>query len=493
MVLTAKTAVAVTLAIQMPAWAGNNVFHRFLLGKNFTVSPKMKQAIKPLVLHPFPCKNEGTSEKRNTMEKKTYISAILKQELILAMGCTEPAACALSGAKASELLIGDKPTSITVETTRDILKNAMGVNIPGVEKKGVCAAVALGVAIRDTSYGLDILSHITEAQKKEADGYQVKLNLVEEDTPLYIKVILSDGKHTSMAVVSQNHDHFSYLEQDGKVLSVDPKEANRKPKKLDIKELTELSMDDIIEYAKHMDNDIEALLLEALSTNMKIAEESLKEPYGLSVGKTLMKDCTYPPKSLSDAFNAGAALAAGGSDARMAGCQLPVMINSGSGNQGITLTVPIAVLGTYLQKTDREKAEALCIAELTALVLTAIKGRLSAQCGAFTAATGLGCGVAWLQGGDGKTMEKVITNMVGDLAGVICDGAKMTCALKIYSCVQSAYLASKLALNGYAPTAECGIIGDDAQNTLKNLAHLTHEGMEPTDKTILSIMVGKQK
>ena len=235
-----------------------------------------------------------------------------------------------------------------------------------------------------------------------------------------------------------------------------------------------MTVGDVIGYATDMPQEIEDLLLQAIDTNLKISQESLNNPYGLSVGKTLMKDFHYPPENYLEALNVGAALAAGGSDARMAGCQLPVVINSGSGNQGITLTVPLAVVAGYLKKTPKETAQALCIAELIGLVLTAIKGRLSAQCGAFTAATGMGCGLAWMQGGDEAVLERVIKNMVGDLAGVICDGAKMTCALKIYSCVQSAYLASKLALDGLAPTPECGIIGEDAKKTLGNLSQLTH-------------------
>jgi len=422
---------------------------------------------------------------------KQYINSVLHQELILAMGCTEPAACALAGAKAAELFAG-KPGKVVVKTTRDILKNAMGVSIPGFHKKGVGAAVALGVAIADTSLGLDILSHISETQKQEADALSIDVELVEEPTPLYIRVELFGKEHSSVAVVSGSHTNFSHLEQDGHVLKHEDV-VGVSAKEIDLSLLSAMTVGDVIGYATDMPQEIEDLLLQAIDTNLKISQESLNNPYGLSVGKTLMKDFHYPPENYLEALNVGAALAAGGSDARMAGCQLPVVINSGSGNQGITLTVPLAVVAGYLKKTPKETAQALCIAELIGLVLTAIKGRLSAQCGAFTAATGMGCGLAWMQGGDEAVLERVIKNMVGDLAGVICDGAKMTCALKIYSCVQSAYLASKLALDGLAPTPECGIIGEDAKKTLGNLSQLTHDGMEPTDKTILSIMLGKKE
>lgn len=405
----------------------------------------------------------------------------------MAMGCTEPAACALAGAKAATLLEG-WPTSVVVRTTRDVVKNAMGVSIPGFHKKGVGAAVALGVAVRDVSRGLDILSGLTEEQKRTADGLSVDVRLVEETVPLYIRVELTGTGHSSVAVVSGSHTNFSYLECDGRVLQ---EESEIVPEREGV-DLSWMTVGDVIAYAASMPKEIETLLLDAASTNLKIARQSLSGPYGLAVGKTLMKDLHEPPENLQEALDVGAALAAGGSDARMAGCQMPVVVNSGSGNQGLVLTVPLAVIAGYLKKCPTETAEALCMAELVGLVLTSYKGRLSAQCGAFTAAIGMGCGLAWLQGGDEAALERVIQNMVGDLAGVICDGAKMTCALKIHSCVQSAYLASKLALQGIAPTPECGIIGEDAKKTMGNLSRLTHGGMEPTDRTILSIMMGKQ-
>jgi L-cysteine desulfidase len=418
------------------------------------------------------------------------LSTLLKQEMILAMGCTEPAACALAGARASELL-GCKPEKVSVKTTRDILKNAMGVSIPGFHKKGVGAAVALGVAGHDTALGLDILSLITEEQKKVADSLDVAIDLVDVGTSLYILVELEGEGHHTAAAIGGEHTHFCHLEKDGKVLLDEDVDDNGTARKIDNSFMETLTMHDILDYSAHMPSDIQKLLLDAIDTNMRISKESLKAQYGLGVGRSLMKGYHYPPRSYPEALDVGAALAAGGSDARMAGCQMPVVINSGSGNQGITLTVPIAVVSEYLGKSDRDTAQALCIAELTGLVLTALKGRLSAQCGAFTAATGMGCGLAWLNGGDEDVLERVIKNMVGNLVGVICDGAKMTCALKIHSCVESAYLASKLALEGQAPTPECGIVGEDAKATLGNLSKLTHAGMEPTDHTILSIMLGK--
>lgn len=423
--------------------------------------------------------------------KQQMISALLRQELVMAMGCTEPAACALAGAKAAELLDG-KPDKVRIHTTRDILKNAMGVHIPGFDQKGVKAAVCLGIAIADASRGLDILSTISPSQKQYAAELIPELELVQNPLPLYIKVALSNSTHSSVAVISGSHTNFSHTERDGVVLE-DKIIENVKQGMIDSQYVAKLTLSDIIAYSGNMAEDIEALLGKAIDINMRIAEQSLKKEYGLSVGKVLIKDLSRPPKSLDDAYNLGAALAAGGSDARMAGCQLPVMINSGSGNQGMALSIPIAVVARYLGKTQHEIAQALCIGELVGLMLSARKGRLSAQCGAFTAAIGTGCGLAFLQGGTRETMERVVNNMIGNLTGIVCDGAKMTCALKIYSCLHSAFLAIKLAFAGLSPDSECGIIGDDMDDSVNNLSHLTHDGMEHVDRNILDIMLDKER
>ncbi len=420
---------------------------------------------------------------------KDVISRLLQQEMVLAMGCTEPAACALAGAWASRLL-GGVPSSLRVETTRDILKNAMSVSIPGFSKKGVGAAVALGAASGDVSLGLDILSLLTDAQKKVAGRYEVHIDVVDVGTPLYVKVFAQNDGHSASAAIGPTHTHVCYKEKDGKVLL---EEDVRRPEEnhIDTSVLERATLGEILDYSTHLPDEIESLLFEAMETNMKISLASLEKQYGLGVGKSLMQGRHYPPTSYEEALEVGAALAAGGSDARMAGCLLPVMINSGSGNQGITMTVPLFVVGSHLGKSRTEICQALCIAELVGLSLTAVKGRLSAQCGAFTAATAMGCALVWLNGGDQEALERVIKNMVGDLAGVICDGAKMTCALKIHSCVQSAYLASRLALEGKAPSSECGIVGPDAKKTIDYFSVMTHEGMEPTDKTIWEIMLKK--
>jgi L-cysteine desulfidase len=418
---------------------------------------------------------------------------LLKNEMRPAMGCTEPAASALAGAKAGELL-KTIPASLEVFTSRDMVKNAMGVGLPNCDLKGIGAAVALGASGGCTQQGLSILSHISEGQLALAKAMSVKLTIQEDIPPLYIKVLARKDDHWSVAVISGEHDRFSYLELDGEVLLDLPVDNCSAPLEGEDEDIIKAaSMGDLVAYANEAPPEALALVLEARETNMAIAMHAIQNNYGLSVGRVASEGLNREPKSLSEAFSLASALAAAASDARMAGCSLPVIINSGSGNQGITLTVPIAVVADYLHCGDEKLARALIVSELVGLSLTAHKDRLSALCGAFTAAIGCSCGLVYLLDGDIGVMDKAINTMIGNLTGIICDGAKMTCALKIYSCVEAACLACKLAFRGFSPGTESGIVGKDGLESVGFLSRISHEGMAETDKTILSIMLGKQK
>jgi L-cysteine desulfidase len=427
------------------------------------------------------------------MENNKFIK-LLNREIVVAMGCTEPAASALAGARASQLLEGDCD-SVLVETSRDMVKNAMGVGIPNCDLKGINVAVALGVAGGNINQGLGILSDVSDEIRKKATEIPVELKMIEGIPPLYIKVICLNKEHSSCAIISGTHSHFSYLEKDGKVLVDDPLNASCSPSSsdaLDSDFMASVTLNEILDFSKKMPKATAELLISAAETNLKIAHHALKNDYGLSVGRISYEGLHEPPRSLNEAYDLGATLAASASDARMAGCPLPVVINSGSGNQGITITVPIITLAKYLKKSEEETARALCIGELIGLSLTARKDRLSALCGAFTASIGTACGLVYLMDGSIDDMNKAVNVMIGNLTGVICDGAKMTCALKIYSCVNSATLACKLAIKGFAPGLESGIVGIDCIQSFDFLSRISHEGMEQTDKTILSIMLEKQ-
>jgi L-cysteine desulfidase len=410
----------------------------------------------------------------------------------VAMGCTEPAAAALCAAKASELL-GENSVRLHVSTSGEMLKNAMGVGSPNTALKGLKAAVALGAAIADIQAGLNILSTIDEAVISKAEGFPVSLTIVKDVPSLYIQVEAVGLNHFARATISGEHERFSELVKDEEVLLSLPLDGcSATLEEVDEVILSKSTLADILSWVEEAPPEAHALVLNALETNLSIARHSLESEYGLTVGKTIFTDCEKELQSLDQAFKRGSALAAAASDARMAGCPLPVVINSGSGNQGITLTVPLAPVAEYVRSSDEELARALLVGQLVGLSLTAHKSRLSALCGAFTAAIGTACSLVYLLGGSQKQMDMAFNTMVGNLTGIICDGAKGTCALKIYSCVEAAHLAVKLALKGVGADGKSGIVGMSSQESIDFLARLMKEGMGKTEETILSIMVGKE-
>ncbi len=406
------------------------------------------------------------------------------------MGCTEPAASALAGAKASELL-GVPTLALEVVTSRDMVKNAMGVGLPNCSLKGIQAAVALGACGGDTEAGLSILSCLDEQQVRCASSMPVSLTLDEEIPPLYIKVkAIGDGS-SAVAIISGEHDRFSYLERDGEVLLDLPVDAcGSTLNKDDEQFIGTVSLAEILAWVETAPEEALELARWAKETNMAIADHGMAHPYGLSVGKVAGQGIGNI-ESLGQAFSWASAMAAAASDARMAGCPLAVVINSGSGNQGITLTVPLAVVGSFLGVDDDALHRSMLVSQLVGLSLTARKNRLSALCGAFTAAIGTACGYVHLLGGGTEEMDRAFNTMVGNLTGIICDGAKGTCALKIHSCADAAALAAKLAMHGLAPSSESGIVGRTSSESRDFLERISREGMEEVDKTILAIMMGK--
>ena len=429
-----------------------------------------------------------TEEKKVDNER---IIQLLKKEMVVAMGCTEPAASALAGSKASELL-EQLPEKLTVYASRDMVKNAMGVGIPNCDERGILAAVCLGVFSQNPVKDLSILSVVTEEQQAKAIELAKKscLKLADKVPPVYVRVVAEAGGHTAVVTVSMEHDHFSELVKDGEVLKREESAVQDSAQSDQV--MTEMSLEDILTFATTVDKKEIAFVLESAKINRELALYSLKEGYGLQVAQIALEGLPEEPTNLNEAMTMAAAMAAAASDARMSGCPRPVVINSGSGNQGITCTVPALVLAEYLGSSEDKLLEALCISELVGLLITQRKDRLSALCGAFTASMGAGCGMVHLLGGGKKEMDFVIRSMVSNLSGIVCDGAKTSCALKIYSSVQAAALATRMAFNGRAPGKESGIVGDDAMECIDYLMELSHNGMVTTDKVILSIMLGKE-
>lgn len=416
---------------------------------------------------------------------------LLKKEMVVAMGCTEPAASALAGSRSAELL-GCQPEKITVYASRDMLKNTMGVGIPNCDDRGLMIAVLLGVCSDNPIKDLSILSTVTPEQRQKAQALTgiTEVKMAEHVPPVYVRVDMEGGGHSASSTIGLEHDHFVECIQDGKVLLREELDA-RQDTFDDVEDAGNLTLSTILEFAKSVNKEDVRFVLDSANTNYSLACYSIEHNYGLCTARAAMQDVPNPPKTLSDAMTMACAYAAAASDARMSGCPKAVVINSGSGNQGITCTVPQLVLHNFLGTSEETLIEALCISELVGLMITAKKDRLSALCGAFTAAMGSGCGMVHQMGGGLKEMDLMLRTMVGDLAGIVCDGAKTSCALKIYSSLHAACLAARMAFNGDAPGRESGIIGSDGMESIDNLMAMCHNGMIQTDHTILSIMLGK--
>ena len=418
---------------------------------------------------------------------------LLKKEMVIAMGCTEPAAAALAGSKTRELL-GCLPESVVAYASRDMVKNTMAVGIPNCDDRGLLTAVCLGVCSENGIQDLSILSDVNDKQRMEAADLigRSRLELMDGVPPVYVRVEAFAGGHSASCTISLEHDHFSEMIVDGQVLLQE--EIHEETTNVD--ELAEyagtLTLDGILAFAAEVKMEDAQFVLDAAKTNMSLAQYSLAHDYGLRIASTVLSDIPEVPTTMSEAMTRACAYAAAGSDARMSGCPRAVVINSGSGNQGITCTVPLLIMSQYLDSSEEKLLQALCISELVGLMITAKKSRLSALCGAFTAAMGTGCGMVHLMDGNIDQMNLVVRTMVANLSGIVCDGAKTSCALKIYSSLQAACLSVRLAFNGEAPGSESGIIGEDAMDSIDNLMYMCRDGMVVTDRTILSIMMNKQ-
>ena len=402
------------------------------------------------------------------MLNRKRIDLLLEREIIEAMGCTEPAAAALAGAKAAELF-GMKPESGIAVVSPNMMKNAMGVSIPNSNLHGIKAAVSLGIAIHDSSAGLSVLSTVTDKEREAASVFPLEVQIAEDVPSLYVKVSVSGAGHSASATISGEHDRFTSLELDGRMLPEAPMFFPECRSFSEDSFLSTLTVRDVLDYASELSPVIKELLLKAVRENMAISQAGIDGEWGLSVGRIMADGLLSEP----------------------AGSVLPVMINSGSGNQGITVTVPVALFASYLGKSEEEMLSAVAISELIGLILTSHKDRLSALCGAFTASIGTAAAYAYLLGGGEAVIDAAINNMVGNLSGIICDGAKDTCALKIYTSLIAASVAVRLAMQEKRAGREAGIVGDDSISSIDHLSRISHEGMEQTNRTILRIMLEK--
>ena len=423
--------------------------------------------------------------------EREQIIALINREVVPAIGCTEPIAVALCVAKATEAL-GCKPEKIKALLSANILKNAMGVGIPGTGMIGLPIAIALGALIGKSEYQLEVLKDSTpeavEEGKKIIDAQAIDIALkIGIEEKLYIEIICEAQGKKATAIISGGHTHFVYVANDEEILLNKQAVASSNISTEDI----QLTLKKVYDFAMTAPLEEIKFILETRNLNKKAAERSFKGNYGHQLGKTLNSQNINLMMG-DNTFTHILSYTSAACDARMAGAMIPVMSNSGSGNQGITATLPVVVYAEDHKKTEEELIRALTLSHLTVIYIKQSLGRLSALCGCVVAATGSSCGITYLMGGGYEQVSYAVKNMIANITGMICDGAKPSCALKLASGVSTAVLSAVLAMEDKCVTSVEGIIDDDVDQSIRNLTLIGSQGMNETDKLVLDIMTHKQ-
>lgn len=425
-----------------------------------------------------------------TETERRQIIALVKSEVIPAIGCTEPIAVALCVAKAAEVL-NKRPEKITVLLSANILKNAMGVGIPGTGMIGLPIAVALGALIGKSAYQLEVLKDSTpdavEAGKRFIEEKRINISLKDDiEEKLYIEVCCEADTDKATAIIAGGHTCFTYIMHNGDIL-LDKQTTSCIEEEEDVLDLT---LRKVYDFAMTTPLDDIRFILDTARLNKTAAERSFEGEYGHGLGKILRG--TYEHRIMGDSvFSHILSYTSGACDARMAGAMIPVMSNSGSGNQGISATLPVLVYAEENGKSEEELIRALMLSHLTVIYIKQSLGRLSALCGCVVAATGSSCGITWLMGGTYEQVAYAVQNMIANLTGMICDGAKPSCALKVTTGVSTAVLSAIMAMENRCVTSVEGIIDEDVDQSIRNLTKIGSKGMNETDKLVLEIMTSK--
>ena len=419
------------------------------------------------------------------------IIALVQKEVVPAIGCTEPMAVALCTAKAATVL-GCRPEKINVLLSPNMLKNAMGVGIPGTGMIGLPIAVSLGALIGKPEYELEVLKDLTpetlEQGKRFIEDADIDIKLKEGDVDkLYIEVMCRAGEHAATAIISGSHTHFVFVDRDGEVV-LDNRGGNGTDNDGD--DDVQLDFHMVYDFATTAPLDEISFILKTKEYNIKAAELSIKGNYGHCLGKTMDRPLSHGIFGDS-IFSHIISRTASACDARMGGAMIPVMSNSGSGNQGICATNPVAVYALENENTEEELIRALMLSHLTAIYIKQSLGKLSALCGCVVASIGSSCGITYLMGGDYQRICNAVKNMVANLTGMICDGAKPSCALKISSGVSTALLSALLSMEGKCVTSAEGIVDDNVDKCIHNLTSIGADAMRATDDMVLNIMTHK--
>ena len=413
---------------------------------------------------------------------------ILEEELVPAMGCTEPIALAYCAAKAREIL-GQMPDRVVVGASGSIIKNVKSVIVPNTDHmKGIPAAAVAGIVAGDASRELEVIASVTQEQIARMRTFLAETPITVEhvDNGLTFEIVVTVFKGDSYAKVRivNYHTNIVLIERNGEILKQVAVEGEGES---GLTDRSILNLADILDFAETVDvNDVKAVLDRQIQYNSAIAEEGLRGDYGSNIGSVLLD--TYGDGSV---MVRAKAKAAAGSDARMNGCELPVIINSGSGNQGMTTSLPVIEYAKELQVSDEKLYRALALANLVTIHQKTRIGRLSAFCGAVSAGAGAGAGIAYLQGADLNGISHTVANAIATTGGIVCDGAKASCASKIATAVEAGILGYNMHIRNQDFQPDDGLVGDDPEETIANIGRLGKQGMKSTNEEIIKIMVGE--
>ena len=414
----------------------------------------------------------------------TYVQ-ILKEELVPAMGCTEPIALAYCASLCHDLL-DDDIVSVHIGVSGNIIKNVKSVIVPNTDGlKGIEASVAAGIVGGDSQKVLEVISHVTAKQKENMKVFletiPMKVEPLESDYALDIEITIQGKNHTAKVRIAGYHTNVILKQRDQQTLF----ESGVMNKDVSTTDRSLLSIENICEFANIVQlDDVKDVLERQIAYNMAIAKEGLTHDWGANIGKILLKTYGDDVKTKAKAY------AAAGSDARMSGCELPVIINSGSGNQGMTASLPVIVYALEEKKSHDLLLRALVVSNLCTIHQKTGIGRLSAYCGAVSAGIGAGCGIAYLDGGDYNAIAHTLVNGIAIVSGIVCDGAKPSCAAKIASSVDAGILGYYIYRNNCEFKGGDGLVCKGVENTIRNIGRLSQEGMKETDKEIIKIMCG---
>lgn len=427
----------------------------------------------------------GESKMERDCKEYCDCCKILEEELKPAMGCTEPIAIAYAAALARQTL-GERPASVRIHASGNIIKNVKSVIVPHTDHlRGIGAAAAIGIIAGKPEKELQVIAEVTEAEQQLAKAYlaETYIEIVPAKTDLLFDIVAEvfSGDHSASVRIVNYHTNVVSVIKDGKTIVSKPVEAGAEN---DLTDHSFLTLETICDFADSADlADVKPLLKQQLTSNMAIAEEGLRGDWGANIGSVYLSSHGDTLK------NRAIAMAAAGSDARMSGCELPVVINSGSGNQGLTVSVPVGVYAAGIGASEDKLYRALIISNLVAVYIKSGIGRLSAFCGAVSAGTAAGCAIAYLEDGSYEAVASTLSNAIATTAGMICDGAKPSCAGKIALSLESGFLGFEMYRAGQKFLGGDGIVKATADETVRSVGRLGKDGMRQTDREILHIMV----